>query len=593
VSKRFLSGIDIVNGGLTIQNTSNGIGDIVTRNPSNGLITIRTATQILEDIGAVPYTGATQNVDLGEFGLSTGFISLDTTPTNTPTTQGTVFWDIDNETISIILNGYIMIVGEDQFYPVKNQTGSNIPKGTAVRFAGTVGMSGRLLIAPFIADGSVPSSFFMGVTAENINDGEDGKVLWFGRIREIDTDSFEEGDVLYASTTVPGGFQTTVPQAPNNIVQIAAVISKSTTVGTIFVRPILGSNINKDEGVRITSGQTGDILQVQSNGLFENRSKAQYLGGTSSQFVKGDGSLDSSTFDNYQNWLLEVSGITGTFSVGSNNTVRLIPGSGIQLQRTDGDVTISKTSETAVRTEYTFIATSGQTIYNISGGYLLNNIEVYVNGVKLPPSDFTANDQITVVLNTASEEDDVIQIIVYLVDGIVGTEIAGSGIDKQVTFWSGPNTITGDNDFIWDNTTKRLDIDGEVGIKSSTYSYQENDNVESGLNVIATLSKFNICGVFFDYIAIKPGNGRAGSVMVITDGINIEYTETSTNNIGDTSDVILSVDIIGDDITLLSNATQEWSIKTMIRTIDCDLGIDFDLWENNNNEWENDETVLE
>jgi hypothetical protein len=31
----------------------------------------------------------------------------------------------------------------------------------------------------------------------------------------------------------------------------------------------------------------------------------------------------------------------------------------------------------------------------------------------------------------------------------------------------------------------------------------------------------------------------------------------------------------------------------MIRTIDCDLGIDFDLWENNNNEWENDETVLE
>ncbi len=593
MSKRFLSGIDIVNGGLTIQNTSNGIGDIVTRNPSNGLITIRTATQILEDIGAVPYTGATQNVDLGEFGLSTGFISLDTTPTNTPTTQGTVFWDIDNETISIILNGYIMIVGEDQFYPVKNQTGSNIPKGTAVRFAGTVGMSGRLLIAPFIADGSVPSSFFMGVTAENINDGEDGKVLWFGRIREIDTDSFEEGDVLYASTTVPGGFQTTVPQAPNNIVQIAAVISKSTTVGTIFVRPILGSNINKDEGVRITSGQTGDILQVQSNGLFENRSKAQYLGGTSSQFVKGDGSLDSSTFDNYQNWLLEVSGITGTFSVGSNNTVRLIPGSGILLQRTDGDVTISKTSETAVRTEYTFIATSGQTIYNISGGYLLNNIEVYVNGVKLPPSDFTANDQITVVLNTASEEDDVIQIIVYLVDGIVGTEIAGSGIDKQVTFWSGPNTITGDNDFIWDNTTKRLDIDGEVGIKSSTYSYQENDNVESGLNVIATLSKFNICGVFFDYIAIKPGNGRAGSVMVITDGINIEYTETSTNNIGDTSDVILSVDIIGDDITLLSNATQEWSIKTMIRTIDCDLGIDFDLWENNNNEWENDETVLE
>jgi hypothetical protein len=202
-------------------------------------------------------------------------VEFNTSPSPTPTTQGSVYWNEDDLALSAILNGYIMTIGEDQFYPVKNQTGSNISKGTAVQFAGTLGMSGRLLIQPFLADGSVQSSFFMGVTAEDINNGEDGKVLWFGRIKEINTNAFEEGDTLYASTTTPGGFQTTVPQAPNNIIQVAAVITKSTTVGTIFVRPTLGSNINKDEGVKITSPSTNDILQLQSNGLWENKTLSQ------------------------------------------------------------------------------------------------------------------------------------------------------------------------------------------------------------------------------------------------------------------------------------------------------------------------------
>jgi hypothetical protein len=246
--------------------------------------------------GFVPYTGATQNVDLGEFGVDAGFVQLDTTPTNTPTSQGTIFWDVDDETVDVVLNGYIMKIGEDQFYPVKNQTGSSIAKGTAVRFAGTVGASGRLLIAPFIADGSVSSSFFMGVTAEAIADGADGKVLYFGRIRGINTNAFNEGDVLYASTTVAGGFQTAVPVAPNNIVQVAAVINKSINQGVIFIRPSFGSNINQDEGVKIVSPTTGQLLQLQANGLWENKTTAQVLGGTSSQFVKGDGTLDSNTY---------------------------------------------------------------------------------------------------------------------------------------------------------------------------------------------------------------------------------------------------------------------------------------------------------
>jgi hypothetical protein len=185
------------------------------------------------DVGAVPYSGATGNVDLGEFGLDAGFIEFDITPTNTPTAQGTLSWDVDDETLQLVMNGSIMKIGEDQYYPVKNQTGNTIPKGTAVRFAGTVGSSGRLLIAPYIADGSVSNSVFMGVTSEAIANGNDGKVMWFGRIRGINTNAFNDGDILYASPTVAGGFTTVA----NDKVQVCAVINKSINNGVIFVRP--------------------------------------------------------------------------------------------------------------------------------------------------------------------------------------------------------------------------------------------------------------------------------------------------------------------------------------------------------------------
>jgi predicted heme/steroid binding protein len=218
----------------------------------------------------VPYTGATGNVDLGEFGLTAGFLQVDTTPTNTPNEQGTMYWDDNAETVALIMNGTIQKIGEDVFFHVQNRSGSSIPKGTCVRFDGTDGNSGKLLIAPFIANGTYPSQYFMGVTAETIANGGLGKVYHFGKMRGINTNAFNEGDILYASTSVAGGFQTAVPTAPNNIIIAAAVVSKANN-GTIMVRSTLGSNINNDEGVRIVNPMNGDILAYNAtSGLWEN-----------------------------------------------------------------------------------------------------------------------------------------------------------------------------------------------------------------------------------------------------------------------------------------------------------------------------------
>jgi hypothetical protein len=116
----------------------------------------------------------------------------------------------------------------------------------------------------------------MGVTAETIGNGEDGKVLWFGRIRGINTNAYNEGDILYASTTSAGGFQTTLPVAPNNIVEVCAVVTKSVNNGVIFVRPQFLSSASKWTDVgsdiyrnsKVTIGQTSIItadLGVKQN----------------------------------------------------------------------------------------------------------------------------------------------------------------------------------------------------------------------------------------------------------------------------------------------------------------------------------------
>jgi hypothetical protein len=219
----------------------------------------------------VPYTGATQDVDLGENGISAGFFKFDTTPTDIPEVQGAMFWDEDDNTVDVILNGYRMKIGEDTFYPVKNQSGSTITKGTNVKFAGTVGSSGRLLILPFLANGTDPSYVYMGVTAEDIADGEDGKVLWFGRLRGLNTNAFNEGDILYASTTSAGGFQTAIPTGANNIVQVSAVIKKSVNQGVIFIRPQIEPLLFKPENVAnkstTTTLGTSDTLYPTQNAV--------------------------------------------------------------------------------------------------------------------------------------------------------------------------------------------------------------------------------------------------------------------------------------------------------------------------------------
>ena len=126
-----------------------------------------------------------------------------------------------------------------QYTVVQNTTGSTIPKGTVVGFAG-VGSNNVLSVTPYLADGSSPSLYILGVMAEELPDsGATGLCCVWGNVNGIDTSAFSVGDVLYASPTVAGAFTNVKPTAPDNVIPIAAVLVDSATAGDIFVRPTI------------------------------------------------------------------------------------------------------------------------------------------------------------------------------------------------------------------------------------------------------------------------------------------------------------------------------------------------------------------
>jgi hypothetical protein len=96
----------------------------------------------------------------------------------------------------------------------------------------------------------------------------------------------------------------------------------------------------------------------------------------------------------------------------------------------------------------------------------------------------------------------------------------------------------------------------------------------SGLmNIVSVPTYYNNNGisydsVFVDYSVKYSGGARAGNIMIIQSGTTVQFSETSTNDIGDTSVFIFSANTANNYINLyLSSTTNTGTIKTIVRAI--------------------------
>jgi hypothetical protein len=211
------------------------------------------------------------------------FFDTSVSPNNVDTAK--MRWDYELGTV--VLGMYDAVpneIGFKNFWLVKNQTGSTITKGSIVYANGTVGASGRITVAKFIANGTIDAKLLLGITAHDLTNGEDGYVISFGKIRQVNTDTFAAGAILYPSPTTAGVWTDVEPVAPNIDMPIGFCINSHVNNGTIAIRVASGYSLNELHNVAISSPVEKSSLYY-SGGLWRDTTPTLLVSDTASMLA--------------------------------------------------------------------------------------------------------------------------------------------------------------------------------------------------------------------------------------------------------------------------------------------------------------------
>ena len=222
--------------------------------------------------GYVPYTGATQNLNLGTYGLISDYIQFNLSPTSIPTTAGTMSWNNNDGTVDLKLKGgnVTLQLGQEQVVRVVNKTDANLTeaayKVVRVRNESEGGAQGqRLAVLLAQADSKVNHTGILGIVTENITNNQEGFVTSFGEVRNIDTtgdlqnETWSDGDALWLSETVAGQLTNIEPET--HPVQIGYVLYAHQNNGKIYVYLSEGvDELTELHDVEITDAEDEDVL---------------------------------------------------------------------------------------------------------------------------------------------------------------------------------------------------------------------------------------------------------------------------------------------------------------------------------------------
>jgi hypothetical protein len=190
------------------------------------------------------------------------YIAFDTSPETTSASVGTIAWDSGEGGPSVQLDANINVtLGQEIIVLAKNGEGTTLNKGEVVRLAGAQGQKPKVMRAYNTSDAGSATTF--GIVAESIASGAEGFVVTQGVVKNINTNAYNEGDILYLSAT-PGQVTTVKPQAPNHYVFVGVVTKKNSSSGRIYVKPQNGYELDEIHDVRITSIQNDDLIVYNS-----------------------------------------------------------------------------------------------------------------------------------------------------------------------------------------------------------------------------------------------------------------------------------------------------------------------------------------
>jgi hypothetical protein len=284
---------------------------------------------------------------------------------------GAFVWNADEETADLGLGPVTLQLGQEFHYHVRNTTGTTIVDGTPVMAIGTVGASGRILIGKMDGTDADNSKFFLGFTTQDIEDNADGKVTKDGKVRGLDLSAFNDGDVLYVSSTVVGEVVDVKPSQPSLCLPVAFVIDAIPS-GTLMVRAqsidenayvffdsnnaavTSASTINDNSLVRGEGGAQG----VQTSGIFID--DEDNVSGAGTTFNDQTGTTYTMVLGDAGKTITRTNAAASTHTVPANASVAYNTGTVIGLMNEGaGTVTIGITSDTLNQKDSAFDLAAG------------------------------------------------------------------------------------------------------------------------------------------------------------------------------------------------------------------------------------------
>jgi hypothetical protein len=465
------------------------------------------------------------------------------------------------------------------------KAGVAINKGQAVYVTGADGTNIIVGLASNTTEAT--SSKTLGLLNATVAINGFADVVQIGRLAGLNTSAATVGDPVWLGTNgnlIYG--LANKPYAPAHLVFIGVVTRVNSNNGEIFINVQNGFELNEIHDVDIKTNVpiNGDVLGYDGT-LWVNKTIAEWLGyapaddalvvhkagtetitgtktftsnvtansfikagGTVDQYLKADGSVSTAMNSRVEVNFIATSGqttFTTPYEVGQvevyYNGSKLYPDEFVATNSTtivlvtpatlNAQISIvkfvSSFNTTSIRTETVFTTTGGQTTFSVN--YAIGQVDVFYNGSKLSPAEFTATNGTSVVLGfaCAAGESVVIDSYVNQVSGAVGTA-------NKIAKFTGAASL-GDSQ-ITDNGTsvgiatailsEKLNLDGNMLLRSAgAIKFNRSDNL------VAT--HLYDAGTYFA-LDNRNGNGfdfqSAGiSKMRITQSNNVLINTTTDN----------------------------------------------------------------
>jgi len=198
-------------------------------------------------------------------------------------------------------------------------------------------------------------------------------------------------------------------------------------------------------------------------------------------------------------------------------------------------------SKGTTRTEFVFTATGGQTTFSTDDtstalAYTVGKIDVYLNGIRLSPADFTATNGTSIVLASGATVSDVLLVVTY---GTFQVADLGGALSSDLSL--GSNGISG--------SAITLDCSGDITIDAGgADTIFKDDGTEFG-RITNSSTDFVLKTAVADKDFILKGMDDSSEITALTVDMSAAGAATFNNDVTAFSDVILK-----DDINTIDNA---------------------------------------